>query len=384
LCSRINSDDVHFVYNLRRVLTVKNVRADKIIEKFGLRQVRTIHGNLGQKMEESCIRKFVEGDPSGTAKYLEWMLYQAGGGKSKLDRSVKQWNEGEHGEPSLKEQLRNLFVTSRMGHWTDDDGNQMMPVPKHLAEAEWDREEKRMMDYHVYGDEEYVEQGCFGFYRCWPGANECYALIVDAVRRFHKHSAALRAKGHSTDLSMVNYPDLADLQVVLKDVTAAELKADVDYDVVYSDEWIQVFCPYNIGASLKLGHDKWCTANESMFLQALSGDGKNRWKEYASISALYYCHFKDVPEGVATKHVAIQVVFTGEDVPNASPKMLVAYAKYWDTEDKSHSLEEFLKEVGKCAAMRLQHLNSFNWAILAVVKHYSEFNRKRIVLNLST
>jgi hypothetical protein len=260
----------------------------------------------------------------------------------------------------------------------------MTPVPRHVAEEEWDREERRMRDYHVFGDEEYVEQGCFGFYRCWPGANECYELIVDAVQRFHKHSATLRAKGRSTDLTIYNYPDLADLQVVLKDVTAAELKADVDYDVVYSDEYIQVFCPYNIGASLKLGHTKWCTANESMFLQALTGSGKNRWKEYASISALYYCHFKDVPEGAMTKHVAIQVLFPGvEACFGTDPKRMVAYAKYWDTEDKSHSLEEFLKEAGKCQAIRLQHLNSFNHAILAVVEHYREFNRQRVVTNFS-
>mgnify|MGYP007070556602 FL=1 len=241
------------------------------------------------------------------------------------------------------------------------------------------------MDYHVFGDEEYVEQGCFGFYHCWPGANECYELIVDAVRRFHKHSAALRAKGRSTDLTIANYPDLADLQAVLKDVTAAELKADVDYDVVYSDEYVQVFCPYNIGASLKLGHTKWCTSNESMFLQALTGSGKNRWKEYASGSALYYCHFRDVPEGVMTKHVAIQVLFPGVTMHmDTEPKRMVAYAKYWDTEDKSHSLEEFLKEAGKCAAMRIQHLNSFNYAILAVVEHYREFDRKRVVMNFSS
>jgi hypothetical protein len=335
-------------------------------------------------MEESCIRRFVEGDPSGTAKYLEWMLYQAGGGKSKLDRSVKQWSEGEHGEPSLKEQLRTLFVTSRMNHWVDDSGKPMLPVPMHLAGAEWDRGERRMMDYHVFGDEEYVEQGCFGFYRCWPGANECYELIVDAVRRFYKHSAALRAKGHSTDLTVANYPDLADLQAVLKEVTAAELKADADYDVVYSDEYVQVFCPYNIGASLKLGHNKWCTSNETMFLQALSGSGKNRWKEYASVSALYYCHFRNVPEGAVTKHVAIQVLFPDVDITQAiDPKRLVAYAKYWDTNDKSHSLEEFLKEAGKCAVMRLQHLNSFNHAILAIVDHCRKFNRKRVVTNFS-
>jgi len=359
------------------------VRADKIIEKFGLRQIRTIHGKSCQKMDEACIRKFVQSDPSGTAKYLEWMFYQAGGGKSKLDRSMKQWNEGEHGEPSLKEQLRNLFVTTRMGFWKDDNGSDVSPVTKPVAEADWEREEPRMMWYHVYGDEEYVEQGCFGFYRCWPGANECYDLIVDAVRRFHKHSAALRARGHSTDLSLLNYPDLADLQLILKDVTAAELKSDVDYDLVYSDEWVQVYCPYNIGASLKLGHNKWCTANESMFLDALSGGGKNRWKEYASVSALYYCHFKNVPDGVVPKHVAVQVSFPGVAATDNDPKRLVAYAKYWDTEDKSHSLEEFLRSIGGCAAMRLQHLNSFNHAILAIVQHYGEFNRKRVVTNFS-
>lgn len=359
------------------------MKAVKVINKFELRQVRVIHGKSGQKMDEACIQKFVDGDPSGSSKYLEWMFYQAGGGKSKLDRSMKQWNEGEHGEPSLKEQLRTLFITTRMGFWKDDNGEEVKPVPKDVAEALWDQEERRMMAYNVYGDEEYVEQGCFGFYQHWPGANECYELIVDAVRRFHRHAAALRAKGHSTDLNITNYPDLADLQNVLKDVTAAELKADVDYDLVYSDDWIQVYCPYNIGASLKLGHNKWCTANESMFLDALSGGGKNRWKEYASVSVLYYCHFKNVPEGVVPKHVAVQVTHQNPDLAEEDPKRRVAYARYWDTEDKSHSLEEFLKAIGACAAMRLNHLNSFNHAIQEIVRHYTAFDRTRVVTNFS-
>lgn len=362
------------------------MKTDKIIEKFGLRELRVIRGQLGQKMDESCIQQFVKGDPSGTGKYLEWMLYQAGGGKLKLDRSLKQWQEGEHNEPSLRDQLRDCWITTRTGEWKDDLGNDMKPVSREVALQDWEQKEEALKWYHVYGDEEYIEQGCFGFYRKWPGGNEQYSTIVEAVRRFHRHTQALKAKGKSIDLSLATYPNLTDLLQALKDVAAAELKADVDYDLVYSDEYLQVYCPYNIGASLKFGVSKWCTANESMFLSALGGEGKNRWKEYAGVSALYYCHFRNMPDVPATpaKHVAVQVNYQPVDAAQMDgANLAVAYAKYWDSEDKSNSLEEFLNVLTASRAARAQHLSSFKCAINAIAQHYGKFDRERIVTNFS-
>ena len=352
------------------------MKADKIIEKFGLRQVRVIGGKLGQKMEEDCIRMFVDGDPSGTFKYLEWMFYQAGGGGEVLHRTMTQWSEGEHGEPSLHDQIRYSFLSQRANGWTDDLGTPIQRVTAEAATAAWEVQEEEMKWYHVYGDEDYVMQGGFGFYRSWPGPDDRYAIIVDTVRRFHRHQQALRVKGRSTDLNLGNYPTLASLLVVLKDVTAAELKEDVDYDLVYSDEWVQVYCPYNIGASLKLGISKWCTANESMFMSALAGEGKNRWKEYAGESALYYCHFRNCHSGSKIRHVAIQIVLN-------SGSKAVSQAKYWDADDKANTLSEFLAALSLCPHIRMDHMTSFQAATNAVAEHFRQFNRGRLVTNFS-
>lgn len=369
------------------------MKADRIIEKFGLRQIRNIRGTAGQKMDEDCIQKFVDGDPSGTCKYLEWMFYQAGGGGEKLTRSIRQWEDGEHGEPPLKVQLRDHFVKMRMKPWLDDDGKTVAPVSRDEAARTWEAEEDGLKWFNIYGDEEYAEQGCFGFYQHWPGANDYYCMIVDAVKRFHRHAAALRSKGHSTDLSLKNYPQIVDLMEALKDVTLAELKADVNYDLVYTDDWLQVYCPLNVGASLKFGHTKWCTSNESMLVQAVAGVGKNRWREYASTSALYYCHFRNIPDRIETpvKHVAVQVVFPHDDKGAAIPACLkpsldvrahVAYAKFWDTEDKSNTMANFLDELGKCVYIQKDHIVSFQCAINAIVEHFRALDPKSLEVNL--
>jgi hypothetical protein len=366
------------------------VKAEKFIEKFGLRQMRMIGGELRQKMDEDCIRKFVDGDPSATSKYLDWMLHQAGGGRDVLDRAMTQWSKGEHGEPSLRTQIRECYISQRISGWKDDLGNPVPPVSEEDAEKLWEANENEMKWYHIYGDEDYVTQGGFGFYRSWPGPDGRYSVIVDAVQRFHRHSTALRAKGRSTDLSLWNYPSITSLLVVLKDVTAAELKASVDYDLVYSDEWVQVYCPYNIGASLKLGIVKWCTSSESMFMSALGGEGKNRWKEYANESALYYCHFRNIPNDVniPTKHVAVQVEFYSkskatERVPNEFVNAPISCAKYWDAEDKSHTLAEFLAALVLRNYTRYSHMASFRAALTAIEAHFRKFNRGRVVTDFS-
>jgi hypothetical protein len=372
------------------VLFVKNVKADKIIEKFGLREPRLIRGKCGQKMDEDCIQRFVRGDPSLSCKYLEWMLYQAGGGKSKLDRSSKQWQDGEHGEPSLRQQLRECWIKARVEGYKDDIGVAVKPVTLVEATADWEANEDDLRRYHVYGDEEYIEQGCFGFYQSWPGANGHYETILNSVQRFHRHAAALRAKGNSTDLSLSEYPNLSDLLSALRDVAAAELKADVDCDSVYEDDWVRVYCPYNVGASLKHGIAKWCTANESMFLQALTGEGKNRWKEYAATSALYYCHFKRMQADKSThlNHVAIQIDFgfTPSNAPVSTKegsRSAVAYAKYWDADDQSHSLAEFLDLLSKSYLTHPNHMTAFRGAITAIAEHYRVIDKGRYVTNFS-
>ena len=348
-------------------------RVKEIIEKYGLRDICDVRGVTGQKMDESCIEMFVNGDPSGNGKYLDWMLIQAGGGYERLEKSIEQWEKGDHGEAPIRETLRKGFIADAVAGYVDDGGKQVPPVTESEAIEQWekgDHGEAMYRNYHIYGDEEYAITG-FGFHRFWPGHSSVYEHIVQAVRRFHRHQAKLKSLGKSVDLSIANYPNLRDLQEALGDITFLEIRNDVDADTVYEDDYFSVVCPFNIGASMRYGHQKWCTANVSMFKAACSGTGPNRWKEYAKDAALYYCKVNDqAPENcdLHVNQIAVQAPFN---------KRGRSKWKFYDTADASHVESDILRLIGDPKLVR-----SFRKALAAMESHHEDYPASRLNLDL--
>ena len=321
-------------------------------------------------MDETCIQKFVESDPSGNGKYLEWMLYQAGGGKDRLEKSTAQWEKGDHGEPSVRETLREQFIKDCLAGYIDDYGHFVPPMPKDAADRQWEEAEPRLRRQHIYGDEDYAITG-FGFYRSWPGYNNLYEQIVQTVSRFHRYQQALKSGGKSVDLSLNSYPNLRDLMEALQDLTLIELKNDLVYDTVWDDDQLTIIAPYTIGASIRFGIAKWCTSCESMMRSALAGQGPNRWKEYAKDSALYYCKFKvdKSHECFPWNAIAIQVNIQGGKMSEA---------KFWDANDASHDQATALSGIdSKVGAM---HWKSFSQALPSVAKHFASYPSAKVVL----
>ncbi|MGV0949083.1 MAG: hypothetical protein ACOYB3_00115 [Azonexus sp.] len=352
-------------------------RTKEIVEKYGLRDICAVRGVVGQKMDEDCIQAFIDGDPSGNGKYLDWMILQAGGGKERLDKSVTQWEAGDHGEQPVRDTLRKTYIEDAVKGYIDDDDKRVSPVTEEVAIAQWEESgEQFFRGQHVYGDEEYVLTG-FGFYRSWPGHNAHYEQIVQSVSRFHRYQSKLKSLSKSVDLNAASYPNLRDLQAALADITFLEIKNHLDYDTVFEDENLTVICPFNIGASMKFGHQKWCTANESMFKTAIAGSGPNRWKEYAKDAALYYCRFHaratvehEVGVGKVSDvaQVAIQAPFKGS----------LSSWKFFDTTDSSLVEREASGKIG--VELGFQASKSWRQALDAVTAHYKRYPKSRLNL----
>lgn len=321
-------------------------------------------------MDEDCINRFAANDPSGNGKYLEWMFYQAGGGKDRLNKSTDQWEKGDHGEPPVRETLREQFVKDCLSGWKNDKGEFVPPVSKEEAEKQWAEAHDRLRRQHIFGDEDYAITG-FGFYRTWPGHNNLYEQIVQAIKRFHRHQQALKASGKSIDLNLKNYPNLRDLMEALQDLTLVELKSDLIYDKVWEDDKLVIIAPLNIGASIRFGIPKWCTACESMMRTALAGGGPNRWKEYAKDAALYYCKFKGV-DGTGTfpwHAVALQVLHSDKTMENV---------KYWDADDQSHDEQAALSSVS--TKIGAPYAKTFKAALKAVKAHFNDYPKEKVIL----
>lgn len=345
-------------------------RVNDLIEKYGLRDACVIRGAAGQKMDDDCIQKFVEADPSGNGKYLDWMFLQAGGGQERMDRSITQWEKGDHGEAPVRDTIRDHYVKDAVKGYKDENGRAVRPVTEAVALDIWNNhEEKYYRLQHIFGDEEYALTG-FGFYRSWPGHNQIYEQIVQSVHRFHRYQQKLKSMSKSIDLNAKNYPNLRDLMEALCDITVLEIKNHLDFDTVYEDDRIVVICPLNIGASLKFGHQKWCTANESMFKQAVSGTGQNRWKEYAKDGALYYARFKNHPASVVETPVQQVAIQTNHGK--------IGVWKFFDTGDTSHDHEVVKKMVWEAFGSLYTH--AWESALHSVSLHLKNYPKSRLNL----
>jgi len=347
-------------------------RLKEIAEKYGLNNPCIVNDVPGLKMDSDCLRRFAEGDPSGNLKYLDWMIFQAGGGTQKFERSVSQWEKGDHGEQPVKGTLREKYLADAVTGYIDDDDKPVAPVSHDEAVKAWDEKDgdfyRRM---HLYGDEEYALTG-FGFYRSWPGKDSLYEQIVQAVSRFHRYRTKLVSLKKSVDLSVASYPNFRDLLEVLSDITYLEVKNDADYDLVFENDHITVICPFNVGASMKFGHQKWCTANESMFKAAVAENGPNRWKEYAKESALYYVTIKSsvaiAGEGTELAQIAIQAPFSKK----------ASVWKLYDTNDTGRSESEMVGMI--CEAFGAGVEGSLNRALSACRAHLKTYPKSRLNL----
>lgn len=344
-------------------------RANDVVAKYGLRDNCTVRGELGQKMAEECIQKFVEADPSGNGKYLDWMILQAGGGQERLDRSTAQWEKGDHGEAPVRDTLRDHYIRDAVKGYKDEDGRPVAPVTEAVAIEQWNAHgQEHFRLQHIYGDEEYALTG-FGFYRAWPGHNQLYEQIVQSVQRFNRYQQKLKSMGKSIDLNAKNYPNLRDLMEALCDITVLEIKNHMDFDTVYEDDALVVICPYNIGASIKFGHQKWCTANESMFKQAVGGQGANRWKEYAKDTPLYYVRFKNSPSfatETTVQQVAIQCTHASKS----------GSWKFFDTADNAHAEGAATNLVHSAFGSRIS--DSWGKALRCVYDHLKHYPKSRL------
>ena len=66
-------------------------------------------------MSEDTLRKFMDSDPSGNFKYLDWMLFQAGGGQDAMLRSLQMWDgESAADLTSLRNQCRTDFIEDQI------------------------------------------------------------------------------------------------------------------------------------------------------------------------------------------------------------------------------------------------------------------------------
>lgn len=386
---------------------------------------------IGPLMDEQTFQKFAELDTSTTKEYLDWMLYQAGGGATSFENSRKRWgdestprtpdnffsaffqeytnprvmseevrevafqlkalnvgvntdklmtlapainaatNGMDWGEkfkalvtlfqqnqvaPGKEERVASDLITYKFKNWIKDQlatkvrdrvhatfilGRLIRGQPQEQAEQEWvaDIEPKRRHEY-LFGDQDALKWNNFGFSRTWPGKENRYERVCEAMKQFLANKTVVERRNSQIESYNLrvqeknkslpgdqqtplreplqfnisigkvsidregnlvykgDYPTTAsivDMTKMLNDLPMREKVAgDVRYagpknkvgsgEKLYSDENLDVIVPLTVAASIKSGHPKWDISNPDQInrLSAGNNTSMSTWNKYAS------------------------------------------------------------------------------------------------------
>ena len=315
-------------------------RVEFVIQKYRLNEPTFIDFEVngkklgqGQVMSDACLKHFIAGDPSGDNKYLDWMIFMAGGGQEAMKKSLSDWNGQSPEDPNSSRNLcQKQFMMEQLGGYVDEQGVRHEPISQAEADQNWKQVEPRCYFEFVMGDQDIAAEGAFGFFREWPGQGGLYAKIVSAIQLWHASQSKLLARNKAfakatqeahdeahdawtgvdstlqqpveldiyakwkpNAYSQENavYNTLALLVAQLSDIRRAQILKDEHYDLIYEDTIVKAIVPLTIGASLAYGSNKWCISNRSEFERNMnSNSGPDNWKNYAKNGPLVFLLFK--------------------------------------------------------------------------------------------
>lgn len=293
-------------------------RRQYVISKYRLEAISDIESiGPGPIMDPATFQRFVDGDPSGNLKYLDWMLFMAGGGQTVMRQALALWKgNGLNDALSLRNLAHDDYVAEQMaGHVDEVSGVKHAPVSALEAEKRWSAYEPEALHEFIMGDQDISAYGGFGFYRHWPGKDGYYAKIVEAVQLWHKSQSKLKARNSANKDGRIGNIDLdiyrgwsltsfsqedavygrfSALTEALTCVRVDVILENIRAENIYEDIYLKAVCPLTVGASIKFGIPRWCTANRSDFERACASEYQTSysWKNYTGRGPLVYLTFK--------------------------------------------------------------------------------------------
>lgn len=208
------------------------------------------------------------------------------------------------------------------------------------AETKWKEMEAKRRREYIFGDQDSLKWDAFGFNRHWPGRNNLYEKVYDAVEKFlanmdrvqrynsrlDAYNASVKEKnktlppdqqlplrsnmnlfadigkvkvGKNGDLKYVgHYPDLRSIEKVNQEIEDLPMRERVTQHVqyagpkgarsksakLYSDENIDVVVPLTAAASIASGHPSWDVSSPEQLanIKAQGSYHPMAWTNYAT------------------------------------------------------------------------------------------------------
>lgn len=309
-------------------------------------------GVAGPIIDPAVLDRFLEVDRSKSKRVFDWMLYAAAGGEPHIRESER-----------AIDLAKNWVIDNRMkGKGRDEQP--IKPMSRQEAEADWQANDyPRYYTSYFFADEDLagdMQYPCFGWFRHWPGRNNIYPKVVDAVtkwlalandKKFLQQWNKLNPKDpFQTTLWDGDKPRyqsadaLADFVGTIK-AGLARRKAEQNIvtvgknpeggyrtgadEVLYEDDTIKLIIPLTAAASLKKGFNDWCVSNKSRWEDYFRSrsQGALMWASYTQRGPFAFMHLKKpTPNDAYLQSVAFHVQIMAQ--PNAQDRI-----EFWDRQN---------------------------------------------------
>lgn len=253
--------------------------------EINLRKSRSANGEplgRGLLLSMQALNAFVNVDKTEDKRWLDWMLFQVGGGK-----------EGQRRSEQAIESTRDRFIDERVRGFRDQSGTFHDPVSEVDAKARWERNRDRFVEVLTIGDQDMLEKlQVFGFHRNWPGPGGVYERAVNTVakaqrmrRKFLAMNKFYQIEGKKDRLVGTVPEDFATvdlLEAAIKKVdkffVTRLARKDNRVDFIMDNEDVTVLAPLTYAAAVRYGWDAWPWAVQNTFEDRLEEKG-NDWND---------------------------------------------------------------------------------------------------------
>lgn len=327
----------------------------------------------GPLLDPEVIDRFLKADHTPAKEWLDWMLFQAGGGKEAERRS----------EQSVTYAYEN-FMDDRKQGYRDASGKHHAPIDTKKAKAKgfnslngylealWKEAEGAYRKLLSVGDQDLVEKfGIFGYYRHWPGQNREYEKIAGAISKFTGMAKKIQQYNREVSrtggtLISTNPAMYSNADEVNKVTNQAEryfaskiVRKDIRWDTIYADDFVEVEAPLTYASAVRRGWHEWSWASPENFEQNVMSDTPNQWQDYWRTSTgkdkKVYVHIRfraRVPEWIVFHKEAFErrtlgnlaIAISQDELRNIKPASLVLYDESGETTTWKDVLEKFRQE----------------------------------------
>lgn len=335
-----------------------------------LKKSRNSQGTVlgrGPIMDGSALAQIIKADTTPNKEWLDWMLFQAGGGKEARRKS----------EQAI-EQLKERFIDERVRGFRDGQGTYHDAVPEKEARERWQAAEARFREVLMVGDQDMEEKlHVFGYHRHWPGAHRLYERVTQAVNTFlklRKKAIAMNKfyeKEGQTE-KMINldqkaYETIESVEAANKKIerfyASREARQDIRYNTVYDDDYVRVIVPLTYAAAVEYGNSNWQWSNRKNFEDRLEGTGQSWNDPWTRMTGQdkkvpVYVMFKvPMPSWVAYSNSRfnrysfnnLALMLDAEKLKNFNPDSVPLY----DEENKQHTSLEAMRQAVSDEATRV-------------------------------